>query len=142
LVYSETTALKWLFFKKKPPLAELQRPRKLLNRSRTASEVIASGAFEPSATGISAYCAISQLRSLATHIFFQLSPSDATQIAQALDGGKSLAERLENLPSGHFVVKSGADHWRKGCTSTGSPGQLPLADNTIKLLMKKLIENK
>jgi hypothetical protein len=54
--------------------------------------------------------------SVGTHIFFQLSPSDAAQIAQALDGGKSLAERLKNLPPRHFVVKSGADHWREGCT--------------------------
>lgn len=54
--------------------------------------------------------------SVGTHIFFQLSPGDATQIAQALDGGKSLAERLKNLPQRHFVVKSGAEHWREGCT--------------------------
>ena len=54
--------------------------------------------------------------SVGTHIFFQLSSGDATQIAQALDGGKSLAERLKNLPQRHFVIKSGADHWREGCT--------------------------
>jgi hypothetical protein len=56
--------------------------------------------------------------SVGTHIFFQLSPGDATQIAQALDGGKSLAERMKNLPHRHFVVKSGADHWREGYTPT------------------------
>jgi hypothetical protein len=56
--------------------------------------------------------------SVGTHIFFQLSPGDATQIAQALDGGKSLAERLKNLPHRHFVVKSGADQWREGYTPT------------------------
>jgi hypothetical protein len=56
--------------------------------------------------------------SVGTHIFFQLSPVDAVTIAQALDGGKSLAERLKNLPQRHFVIKSGADHWREGCTST------------------------
>src|ERR1019366_5994217 len=54
--------------------------------------------------------------SVGTHIFFQLSSVDATTIAQALDGGKSLAERLKNLPPRHFVVKSGADHWREGST--------------------------
>jgi hypothetical protein len=54
--------------------------------------------------------------SVGTHIFFQLSPGDAVVIAQALDGGKSLAERLKNLPPRHFVVKSGADHWREGST--------------------------
>src|SRR6266568_1373014 len=51
--------------------------------------------------------------SVGTLIFFQLSPGDATQIAQALDGGKSLAERLKNLPHRHFVIKSGAEHWRE-----------------------------
>ena len=66
--------------------------------------------------------------SVGTHIFFQLSPSDATQIAQALDGGKSLAERLKNLPPRHFVVKSGADHWREGCTPTIQHLQVSFAD--------------
>jgi energy-coupling factor transporter ATP-binding protein EcfA2 len=66
--------------------------------------------------------------SVGTHIFFQLSPSDATQIAQALDGGKSLAERLKNLPPRHFVVKSGADHWREGCTPTVRDLQMSFAD--------------
>jgi hypothetical protein len=54
--------------------------------------------------------------SVGTHIFFQLSSVDAVMIAQALDGGKSLAERLKNLPQRHFVVKSGTEHWREGCT--------------------------
>jgi energy-coupling factor transporter ATP-binding protein EcfA2 len=54
--------------------------------------------------------------SVGTHIFFQMSPVDATQIAQALDGGKYLAERLKNLPPRQFVMKSGADHWQQGCT--------------------------
>jgi len=56
--------------------------------------------------------------SIGTQIFFQLSPGDATQIAQALDGGKSLAERLKNLRPRHFVVKSGAEHWREGSVPT------------------------
>jgi DNA adenine methylase len=56
--------------------------------------------------------------SVGTHVFFQLSPGDAATIAQALDGGKSLAERLKNLRHRHFVVKSGADHWQEGCTPT------------------------
>ena len=44
-----------------------------------------------------------------TQIFFQLSSSDAAQIAQALDGGRRLAERLKSLPTRHFVMKSGPD---------------------------------
>jgi hypothetical protein len=47
--------------------------------------------------------------SVGTHVFFQLSSADATTVAQALDGGKSLAERLKNLPQRHFIVKSGAE---------------------------------
>jgi len=66
--------------------------------------------------------------SVGTHIFFQLSPNDAAQIAQALDGGKSLAERLKNLPPRHFVVKSGADHWREGCTPNVRDPQVSFAN--------------
>jgi len=48
---------------------------------------------------------------MGTHVFFQLSSLDAFQVAQALDGGKSLAERLKNLPQRNCVVKSGSDRW-------------------------------
>lgn len=41
--------------------------------------------------------------------FFQLSPTDASQIAQALDGGKALAERLKNLPQRRAILKSGSE---------------------------------
>ncbi|MFP5234335.1 MAG: type IV secretory system conjugative DNA transfer family protein [Acidobacteriota bacterium] len=51
--------------------------------------------------------------SVGTHAFFQLSPQDAVAVAQALDGGKSLAERLKNLPTRHFIVKSGAARWKE-----------------------------
>jgi hypothetical protein len=66
--------------------------------------------------------------SVGTHIFFQLSPVDATQIAQALDGGKYLAERLKNLPPRQFVVKSGADHWAQGCTPNVVDPQVSFSD--------------
>jgi hypothetical protein len=49
--------------------------------------------------------------SIGTHIFFQLSSADATQISQALDGGKPLGERLKNLPTRHAIVKSSSDRW-------------------------------
>ena len=45
--------------------------------------------------------------SVGSHIFFQLSSADADKIAAALDGGRSLAEVLKNLPQRHMVVKSG-----------------------------------
>ncbi|MGH9680940.1 MAG: type IV secretory system conjugative DNA transfer family protein, partial [Candidatus Acidiferrales bacterium] len=47
--------------------------------------------------------------SVGTQMFFQLSSVDAGFVAQALDGGKSLAERLKNLPQRHCIVKSGSD---------------------------------
>jgi hypothetical protein len=49
------------------------------------------------------------LFSAGTHIFFELSSSDAVQVSQVLDGGKPLAERLKNLRQRHAVVKSGPD---------------------------------
>ncbi len=70
----------------------------------------------------------SAILSVGTNVFFQLSPGDAATIAQALDGGKSLAERLKNLRHRHFVVKSGADHWREGCTPTIHDPQADVAD--------------
>jgi len=56
--------------------------------------------------------------SIGTHVFFQLSSADAAAVAQMLDGGKSLAERLKNLPQRHFILKSGADHWVEGMVPT------------------------
>jgi len=44
-----------------------------------------------------------------THAFFQLSSTDAAHVAQALEGGTSLAHRLKNLPQRHCIVKSGSD---------------------------------
>ena len=56
--------------------------------------------------------------SIGTHVFFQLSSADSSTVAQALDGGKSLAERLKNLPQRHFILKSAADHWVEGMVPT------------------------
>ncbi|HEV8414590.1 MAG TPA: DUF87 domain-containing protein [Bryobacteraceae bacterium] len=53
-----------------------------------------------------------------THIFFQLSSSDAQQIAAALDGGKPLAELLKNLQRRHMVVKTGNERWREAVVPT------------------------
>jgi hypothetical protein len=49
--------------------------------------------------------------SVGTHAFFQLSSGDAQHIAQVLDGGKPLAERLKNLTQRHCIVKSGPERW-------------------------------
>jgi hypothetical protein len=48
------------------------------------------------------------IMAVGTHIFFQLSSTDADKIASALDGGKRLAEILKNLAKRHMVVKSGS----------------------------------
>lgn len=48
-----------------------------------------------------------------SHIFFQLSGSDAQQIATVLDGGKPLAEQLKNLPRRHAIVKTVHERWRE-----------------------------
>lgn len=49
------------------------------------------------------------LLSAGTHVFFQLSSEDAAHASQMLDGGRSLTERLKNLPQRHCIVKSGSD---------------------------------
>jgi hypothetical protein len=65
------------------------------------------------------------IMAVGTHIFFQLSSGDAQQIANALDGGKPLAERLKNLPRRHIVVKSGHADWREAVVPTVT---MPTAD--------------
>jgi hypothetical protein len=51
--------------------------------------------------------------SVGTHVFFQLSSTDAEKIGSALDGGKRLSELLKNLPKRHMVVKSGHERFRE-----------------------------
>jgi hypothetical protein len=48
------------------------------------------------------------IMAVGTHVFFQLSSTDADKIGSALDGGKRLAETLKNLPKRRMVVKSGS----------------------------------
>jgi energy-coupling factor transporter ATP-binding protein EcfA2 len=50
----------------------------------------------------------SAVQAVGTRIFFQLSPEDANQVAQEIDGGRSMAERLRNLSVRHFIMKSGS----------------------------------
>jgi DNA helicase HerA-like ATPase len=58
------------------------------------------------------------IMAVGTHVFFQLSPHDAQQIALALDGGKSLAELLKNLSRRHMVLKTGSQRWRQAVVPT------------------------
>lgn len=53
------------------------------------------------------------IMAVGTHVFFQLSSTDADKIASALDGGKRLGEILKNLPKRHMVVKSGSHRYRE-----------------------------
>lgn len=55
----------------------------------------------------------SAILSVRTHAFFQLSSADAGNVAQMLDGGRSLGERLKNLPQRHFVVKTASEPWQE-----------------------------
>lgn len=48
----------------------------------------------------------SAVQAIGTRVYFQLSPEDAGQAAQEIDGGKSMGERLRNLKSRHAIVKS------------------------------------
>jgi len=63
-----------------------------------------------------------------THAFFQLSSTDAAQVAQALDGGKPLAERLKNLPQRHAIVKSAAERWTEVAVPTVREPQVDFTD--------------
>jgi len=56
--------------------------------------------------------------SVASHVLFQLSSTDAEKMAAALDGGKALAEVLKNLPQRHFVAKIGHHRFVRGMVAT------------------------
>jgi hypothetical protein len=66
--------------------------------------------------------------SIGTHCFFQLSSADAATVSGMLDGGKSMTERLKNLPQRHFVMKSAADHSVEGCVPTIDESKSSYAD--------------
>jgi hypothetical protein len=66
--------------------------------------------------------------SVGTHLYFQISSADAQQIANALDGGKPLAERLKNLPKRHIVAKVGHEAWREAVIPTVRTPKAATAD--------------
>jgi len=53
----------------------------------------------------------SALAAVGSHIYFQLSAGDADNVAGTLDGGRTLAQELKNLPQRHFILKSGHDRF-------------------------------
>jgi len=50
----------------------------------------------------------SAVQAIGSRVFFQLSPEDASQVAQEIGGGRAMVERLRNLKARHFIVKSGS----------------------------------
>jgi hypothetical protein len=70
----------------------------------------------------------SAILAVGTHVFFQLSSPDAQQIATALDGGKSLAELLKNLPRRHMVIKTSNERWREGMVPTLTEPRIDFSD--------------
>ena len=58
------------------------------------------------------------IQAVGTHVYFNLSSSDAQQVAAALDGGKTLAEILKNLPRRQMIVKTGAERWQHALVPT------------------------
>jgi hypothetical protein len=66
--------------------------------------------------------------SVGTHVFFQLSGTDAEKIASLLDGGKKLAELLKNLPKRHMVVKSGHHRWTEAVVPNVTDPQADYTD--------------
>jgi hypothetical protein len=51
------------------------------------------------------------LLSAGTTLFFRASPEDAPYIARALDGGGAAERLLKELPSRHFLVRSGGERF-------------------------------
>jgi len=51
--------------------------------------------------------------SVGTHIFSRLSSADAEHASRALDGGRTLAEILKDLPRRQFVAKIGEEPWKR-----------------------------
>lgn len=53
----------------------------------------------------------SALAAVGSHIYFQLSSSDAEKVAGTLDGGRTLGQELKNLPQRHLILKSGHERF-------------------------------
>jgi hypothetical protein len=66
--------------------------------------------------------------SVGTFGFFQLSAADAQQIAGMLDGGKSLGERLKNLPRRHLILKTADERWCEAVVPTVTAPDIDASD--------------
>lgn len=61
---------------------------------------------------------------IGTHVYFQLSPSDANEVARSTNVGKSLADLLQNLPQRTFAVKTGSVPIRRAVVPTVKPASV------------------
>lgn len=60
----------------------------------------------------------SALDAIGTHIYFQLSSTDAQAVATSLGGGRPLAEVLKNLPPRNILIKSGHRAYQQALVPT------------------------
>ena len=63
----------------------------------------------------------SALAAVGSHIYFQLSSSDAEKVAGTLDGGRTLGQELKNLPQRHLILKSGHERFVRAAVPEISP---------------------
>jgi len=68
------------------------------------------------------------MAAIGTHIYFQLSASDANQVSKSLGSGKAFAGVLQNLPHRVFVLKSGSQAFRHIATPPIRPTQIDYSD--------------
>ncbi len=69
----------------------------------------------------------SALAAVGSHVYFQLSASDAEKVTGTLDGGRTLAQELKNLPQRQLIVKSGHQRFVRAAVPTIA---MPEADAT------------
>jgi hypothetical protein len=70
----------------------------------------------------------SALAAIGSHIYFQLSSSDAEKVAGTLDGGRTLGQELKNLPRRHLILKSGHEPFVRAVVPEIAPPELDAGD--------------
>lgn len=68
------------------------------------------------------------LSAVGSHIYFRLSSQDADRVASALDGGRSMAHQLKNLPNRQLIAKCGSDPWARVQVANSFPARTDFAD--------------
>jgi hypothetical protein len=70
----------------------------------------------------------SALAAIGSHIYFQLSSSDAEKVTGTLDGGRTLGQELKNLPQRHLILKSGHQCFVRGVVPNITTPEVDSAD--------------